>query len=355
MQRPGADVAALRRRSIRRARDLRDRRAVRACLPGVDRYGAADEAAADVDAIGISAARGGVYGESLRSDAADVRAGLRRERPVLRRLAAGRVPALRSPLPAAAEALPETKAAGATALLFPSCVNRTIGALPGESNGRSVPDAMIAVAARAGQQLHIPRCVTRLCCGMPFGSKGYREAQEIAANATIGELWTASKEGALPIVVDTSPCAYAMTSGEGLSAENRERLARMRIVDAVAYFSTTVVPALTLRKRAGTVVLHPVCSLVKMGNVPALTALAAACSERVFVPPSSGCCGFAGDRGFFVPELTAAATRLPAAEVRAVTADGHYSSSRTCEIGMSRATGRQYQSWIHLLERATQS
>ena len=198
-----------------------------------------------------------------------VRAGLRGARAAgpLRRLAAGRVPPLRSPLPAAAGALPETKEAGATAILFPSCVNRTIGALPGESNGRSVPDAMIAVAARAGQQLHIPRCVTRLCCGMPFGSKGYREAQEIAANATIGELWSASKEGALPVVVDTSPCAYAMTSGEGLSADNRERLARMRIVDAVAYFSTTVVPALTLRKRAGTVVLHPVCSLVKMGNV----------------------------------------------------------------------------------------
>jgi D-lactate dehydrogenase len=54
-----------------------------------------------------------------------------------------------------------------------------------------------------------------------------------------------------------------------------------------------------------------------------------------------------------VPELTEAATRIPAAEVRAVTADGHYSSSRTCEIGMSRATGRAYQSWIHLLDWAT--
>ena len=153
--------------------------------------------------------------------------------------------------------------------------------------------------------------------------------------------------------MDTSPCAYALTSGEGLSADNRDRLARMRIVDAVDFFGTTVLPSLTLLRRAGTVVLHPVCSLVKMGNVPKLTAVAAACSERVFVPPSSGCCGFAGDRGFLVPELTEAATRAPAAEVRAVTADGHYSSSRTCEIGMSRATDRNYRSWIHLLEWAT--
>src|SRR4029453_11082812 len=113
---------------------------------------------------------------------------------------------------------------------------------------------------------------------------------------------------------------------------NRARLARMRIVDAVDFFATTVVPALEIRKRTGTVVLHPVCSLVKMGNGPKLSALATACSERIFVPPSSGCCGFAGDRGFLVPELTASATQLPAAEVRCITADGHYSSSRTCEI-----------------------
>ena len=35
------------------------------------------------------------------------------------------------------------------------------------------------------------------------------------------------------------------------------------------------------------------------------------CTESV-VPPSAGCCGFAGDRGFLVPELTASATRREA-------------------------------------------
>jgi D-lactate dehydrogenase len=284
-----------------------------------------------------------------------VRTALRASRRAgpLRRLAAGRVPALASSLPSAAPALPETREAGATAILFPSCVSRTLGALPGEADGPSVPAAMIAVAARAGVRLHIPRGIHHVCCGMPFGSKGYVAAQAIAANAAVAELWAASKEGTLPVVVDTSPCAYALTHGEGLTGDNRTRLARMRVLDAVEFFTTTVVPSLTLRRRAGTVVLHPVCSLVKMGNAPALAAVAGACSTRVFVPPSSGCCGFAGDRGFLVPELTEAATRAPAAEVRAVTADGHYSSSRTCEIGMARATDRGYRSWIHLLAWAT--
>ena len=262
-------------------------------------------------------------------------------------------PELGREMPRAARPMPHTTSAGASAILFPSCVSRTMGRLPHEPAGRSVPEAMIAVAARAGIQLHIPGDVQGVCCGMPFGSKGYREAQAIAANAALETLWTSTREGALPVVVDTSPCAYALTSGEGLTAPNQERLARMRIQDAVDYFASRVLPALPPVRQSDTVVLHPVCSLVKMGNAPALAAIAAACSRAVFVPPSTGCCGFAGDRGFLVPELTAAATRIPAAEVRAVRADGCYSSSRTCEIGMSEATGRSYRSWIHLLDWAT--
>jgi D-lactate dehydrogenase len=33
--------------------------------------------------------------------------------------------------------------------------------------------------------------------------------------------------------------------------------------------------------------------------------------------------------------------------------DAYLSSSRTCEIGMARATGKVYRSFIYLLEQAT--
>ena len=71
------------------------------------------------------------------------------------------------------------------------------------------------------------------------------------------------------------------------------------------------------------------------------------------VPRDAGCCGFAGDRGFSHPELTASATRQEAAEVQQETFDGHYSSSRTCEVGMTRATGQIYRSILYLLEAAS--
>ena len=159
----------------------------------------------------------------------------------------------------------------------------------------------------------------------------------------IERLWDASRHGALPIIVDTSPCALALRSREGLTPENRGRAERMQIVDAVGFFAAEVLPRIAVLRRRPAVTLHPVCSMVKMGLTPAFTAVAGACSERVFVPPSSGCCGFAGDRGWMFPELTAAATSTMAAEVNEVAANGWYSSSRTCEIGMTRATGRPYQ------------
>jgi D-lactate dehydrogenase len=103
----------------------------------------------------------------------------------------------------------------------------------------------------------------------------------------------------------------------------------------------------------GTVALHPVCSLIKMDLTPKLEAIAAACAAEVLIPRDAGCCGFAGDRGFLYPELTASATRREAEQVLARDCDGHYSSSRTCEIGVTRATGRNYRSFLHLLEAAT--
>ena len=101
--------------------------------------------------------------------------------------------------------------------------------------------------------------------------------------------------------------------------------------------------------------LHPVCSAVKMGLSGKLEAIARLCSGEVLVPASLGCCAFAGDRGFMYPELTASATAGEASEIKAHRHDGCYSSSRTCEIGMTRATGEVYRSYLYLLEKVTRA
>ena len=251
---------------------------------------------------------------------------------------------------------PRTVAALAQAIYFPSCISRSIGALPGEPQRLSLQEAIIGVSARAGVPLHLPRDASGTCCGVPFSSKGYSDAHAIAANHAIERFWAWSEEGRLPVVVDTSPCTYGLLHcRDALDEGNRERFDRLRIVDSVAFAHDTLLPRLRVARRAASVALHPVCSLVKLGLSGELLALGRACSARASIPRDAGCCGFAGDRGFLVPELTASASAREAAQVLAGPHDGYYSSSRTCELGMTRATGRPYRSIWFLLEEATRA
>ena len=217
-----------------------------------------------------------------------------------------------------------------------------------------VAHALVRIAARADRPLWIPHDARGTCCGVPFSSKGFDEAHRVAANRVVERFWAWSEEGRLPIVLDTSPCTLGVrTCRDALSSDNGLRFDRLRVLDATEFVHDELLPRLQPRPLSGATVVHPVCSVVKMGLTGKLEAVVAACSERGSVPGAAGCCGFAGDRGFLVPELTRAALAEEAAEVVAQNAVHHVASSRTCEVGLSRATGRPYRSFVHLVDAAT--
>ncbi len=250
--------------------------------------------------------------------------------------------------------LPATSPSGAHVVYFPSCISRVIGPLPGEPDEIGLVQTFVALARRAGVPVFIPENVAGICCGVPFASKGYDEGHRVAANRAVERFWEWSDGGRLPVVIDTSPCTYGFaTCRPSLTPENQEKFDRLHILDSVAFVHDWLLSRLVVRRKATSVVLHPVCSVIKLGLSSKLERIAQACSEAVTVPLHAGCCGFAGDRGFLFPELTESATRREAEEVVATEHDGYFSSSRTCEIGMTRATGRVYRSYIYLLEQAT--
>jgi D-lactate dehydrogenase len=275
----------------------------------------------------------------------------------LRALSGGALPLWDAGMPRAAKtARPKTTAEGAAAVYFPSCISRAMGALPGEPADLSLAEAMVALAGRAGVPVFIPDDVDGVCCGVPFSSKGYVEAHALAANRALERFWRWSDGGRLPVFVDTSPCTQALREAcESLPVRHREKFDAVTILDAVEFVHDMLLPKLAVTAKEPSAVLHPVCSVAKMEIAGKLEAVARACAETVVVPPGAGCCAFAGDRGFLVPELTASATRIEGAQARAAGAAGHWSSSRTCEIGMTRATGRVYRSFIFLVERATRA
>jgi len=257
-------------------------------------------------------------------------------------------------LPRPAGPRPATERAGAQAIYFPACISRVLGRLPRETSEQSLMEVFVTVARRAGVPVFIPPDVEGVCCGVPFSSKGFDQAHDVLVNKTIEMFHQWSEGGKLPIVIDTTPCTYGIvTCRPHLTSENQKKFDRLKILDSAQFVHDQLLPSLKMTQRAESVALHPVCSATKLNLVGKLEGIARACSDKVVVPMNAGCCGFAGDRGILFPELTESATRSEAAELKGTSQDGYYSSSRTCEIGMTRATGQLYVSYLYLLEQAT--
>ena len=78
-------------------------------------------------------------------------------------------------------------------------------------------------------------------------------------------MWNWTDGGKLSIVVDTSPCTYGLlTSRHALTPENQKKFDQLRILDSIDFVHDELLPSLTVRNQAESVVLHPVCSVTKL-------------------------------------------------------------------------------------------
>lgn len=228
-----------------------------------------------------------------------------------------------------------------SAVFLPACV----GSMFGPADGIGATAAFARLLERAGVSAVVPEGIDALCCGTPWSSKGYAKGHATMTARVRAAVRSASREGALPVVCDASSCT------EGFAATLREE--GVTVVDAVAFAASTLLPRLTPTPVAELLALHPTCSSTQLGIDPALRAVGEAVASEVRVPDAWGCCAYAGDRGMLHPELTEAATAPEAAEVAGWGADAHASCNRTCELGMTKATGEAYVHVLELLERAT--
>ncbi|HKH23765.1 MAG TPA: FAD-binding and (Fe-S)-binding domain-containing protein [Solirubrobacterales bacterium] len=254
------------------------------------------------------------------------------------------------PRPAPAK-LPETSRDGAAAVYMPSCVNRIFGRPHNDGSGLPLPEAMVAVSARAGMPVWIPADVGGHCCAVPWTSKGYTDGAAAMANRTVESLWRWSSEGELPVVLDASSCALGLAgeAADGLTDENRERHEKLEILDSVAW-ARRLLPNLEINRKLGSAAVHATCSTHHLGLERPLREVAGAIADEVVQPIRATCCGMAGDRGMLHPELTASATAEEAAELAGSEHDAYLCSNRTCEIALQQGTGATYESFLIPLE-----
>jgi D-lactate dehydrogenase len=229
-------------------------------------------------------------------------------------------------------------------IYFPSCAARSMGAQRGD-DAEALPVVAERLFRKAGFDVIYPPEIAGLCCGQAFESQGLMQAADGKAAELEAALNKASENGRWPIVFDTSPCAHRLRQFCGK---------RLAVYDSIEFIHDVVLPRLTLTPVAEPVAIHPVCSVRKMGAVDKLMTIAKKCSTEVIAVNDVLCCGFAGDKGFSHPELNEYALRHLKEGIPAGCTHG-YSSSRTCEIGLSEQAGFPYRSIIHLVDACAKS
>lgn len=239
----------------------------------------------------------------------------------------------------------------ASIVYYPSCISRVMGNYTGKE--KNIMETFLSICEKTGIKVAIPENVNSSCCSQIFSSKGYTRAQQQMANSTLELLWDISDKGKTPVVTDVSSCAFTLQQlRPSLYENNKEKFDKLIILDTVDFIHDFVIPKASVKNKKKQVMLHPVCSLQKMKTEEKFSQIAAHFSEEVTVPLNAGCCGMAGDRGFLFPELTASATLKEATEVQTHTCDGYYSTTKTCEMAMSEATARNYESILFLVDES---
>jgi len=227
---------------------------------------------------------------------------------------------------------------------MPSCAARTMGPARHDPQKEALPEVTQRVLEKAGYRVIFPDTMADLCCGQPFDSKGMTHAAETKADDMVTALKQASQDGAYPVIFDTSPCVYRMKGLEDAGVD---------MMDVTEFLHDHILPELSLTPVARKVAVHATCSTQKMALQSKLFALVKACAQEVIIPERVGCCGFAGDKGFTQPELNAHALRHLNEDLDGVS-EG-YSTSRTCEIGLSEKAGVPYRSIVYLLDECSQA
>jgi len=207
---------------------------------------------------------------------------------------------------------------------------------------KQLSEKILQLLGKGGFEVVYPENMDDLCCGMAFSSKGYTEAGLKKSKELEESLLKTSKNGKYPVLCDMSPCLYTMKENMGDA---------IRLYEPVEFITEHLLPCLNITPVDETVTVFPVCSMKKMGLDTALIDLAKKCAREVIVPETN-CCGFAGDRGFTFPELNRHGLKDLKIQLPENVKHG-YSTSRTCEIGLSLHSGISYKSIVYLVDKAS--
>ena len=226
---------------------------------------------------------------------------------------------------------------------FSTCANRAFKPNQGYDDDRSLQQVVESLCNKAHIDIIYPQHIENLCCGLSF--ENYDDVHERAVKDLHDALMKASQNGKYPIVIDHSACFNHAF----------KHMPDLEINDISEFLCKYVVPHLDIEKCDERVIVHKQCKIKSLNKSQYIEDLARLCTDHVFNIKSFACDGFAGQKGFFTPELNKSATKDLASEIAEYGATLGVSSSSTCEIGLGESGGIPFVGVAFLLDRCSKA
>ncbi len=221
---------------------------------------------------------------------------------------------------------------------FPTCLSRVLGAKEDLDLFMLIPK----IAEKLGIHLKVID-TTGYCCAQPYESKGLLNAQKSMIQKTTSLLNSLNPE--VPIIIDNSSCTYAFL-------KNNE-YHKFKIMDSSQWIELlqSQFPE-KFKKKYKKIYIQNLCSTQKLNLSKTVKNVLDKISENVVINQTSECCGFAGDKGIFYPEITTSSTKVVKERILNDTYDAYISNNITCEIGLSYGTKKKFQHLLYLIYKS---
>ena len=236
-------------------------------------------------------------------------------------------------------------------IYFTSCLNRVFAPNEEAKDKRSIQEVFESLCAKSKIDVIYPKGIEKMCCGKAFRDFTPKDASITPLKETLKILLEATNHGEIPIVLDHSACSAELIA----QVQTLQEAKCLKVYDLSAFTQKYILPNLSITPISEPVGLHIICSTRKGGWMDSVFAIAKSCTtHQIYIDEKTQCCGFAGNKGFFYPEFNSSALESLKKYFKAHPTNRLYSTSSTCEVGLSENTGKVWQHIIYLLDEVSE-
>ncbi len=234
---------------------------------------------------------------------------------------------------------------GEKVIYFSTCINRSFSPSTKMADRRSVQEVFESLCQKAKVSVMYPNGLSSLCCGKAFINYTDLTKQNNEKNHAI--FLKLSDNGKIPIVLDHSACSTHFF-------KQMKAYKDLKVYDLSVYIEEVLSPKLRFTPINEDIGLYTMCALKLENKEELLLNLAKKCTlGEIVIHKETGCCGFAGNKGFFTPELNESALDGFQTFYQSYNLKRGFSTSSTCEIGLSEKTRFSWQHIAYLVDACT--